>query len=374
MAEDSAQERTLPATPRRLQKAREEGQIVRSRELASTAVLAGAAIVFVMTGAKLYRGLSSMLIAGLSPTESQIFHTGAMLHHCWLLLEAAGLLVMPLFAIVVLCGLLGGVAIGGWSIATNRVVPDLSRLNPVEGVKRLASGQGVGELLKSILKLVVVSGISGVVLWAERGRMEALLYAPSRSAVFEAGSFFGYFFLYVAAATALVLVFDVPFQIRQYGKQLRMTPQEVREEMKETEGHPDVKRRVRKLQQDRARGRMMSRIPDADIIITNPTHFAVALSYEPAKRSAPIVVAKGANAIAQRIRELGKEHGIPVLESPRLARALYRHVPLEAEVPGTLYQAVAQVLAYVYKLNTGQDPDPPSDIDVPEDLLQGEAI
>lgn len=374
MAEGSAEERTLPATPRRRQKAREEGQILRSRELSSTAVLVGGGAVLFVAGGSLYHQIVSLLSNGLSLSTQDMFNTAAMFRHCLDLAGAGAMVLAQFFSVVMLCAVAGSIAIGGWSLTAKRIFPDSSRLNPIEGIRKLLSAQGLGELAKSIVKLLVVAGISALVLWRDYPRIDSLLLASPRDAVVDAGRMLVHLFLCVAAATVLVLLVDVPLQIYQYSKQLRMTPQEVREEMKETEGHPDVKRRVRRLQQEQARGRMMAAVPAADVIITNPTHFAVALRYQPDKRSAPIVVAKGINKVALRIRELAAEQGVPVLESPRLARALYRHVPLEGEIPGVLYQAVAQVLAYVYQLKSGAVPQPPSNIDVPDRLLGGETV
>lgn len=372
MAEQSAEERTLPATPRRRQKAREEGQILRSRELSSTAVLVGAASLFLVAGKTLYHEMMVLLTTGLSFGPQEVASSGAMLRDCLRLGRIAVVALVPLFSVVVVCGLAGSVAIGGWVFAPKRISPDSSRLNPLEGMRKLASAEGLGELGKSIVKLVVVASVSALFLYQDCPRIVSLLLAPSHEAVVKAGGIIGHLFLYVASATALVLLVDVPLQIRQYGKQLRMTPQEVKEEMKETEGHPDVKRRLRRLQQEKARGRMMASVPTADVVITNPTHYAVALRYQPGKRSAPVVVAKGINNVAFRIRELAEEHNVPVLESRKLARALYRHVPLEAEIPGILYQAIAQVLAYVFQLRSGESPEPPSNIEVPSELLVGD--
>lgn len=371
MAESPAQERTLPATPYKLRKARERGQVLRSKELASTAVLLGAAGLFLLAGEHLYQAARSMMAGGLTLAPVEIYNAESMLEAVKQIYLTAAQMLFPLFAVVVFAGILGGVAIGGWSFSGVPLKADFSRINPGEGIKKMVSMQGAGELVKTIIKLAVVAGAATVALWLERGKVFSLLADAPRAALLQTGILFAHFFLYMAAATVLVLAFDVPFQIRQYAKQLRMTTQEVKEEMKETEGHPEVRRRIRQLQQERARVRMMAQVPRADVVITNPTHYAVALRYEPTRRLAPIVVAKGANRIAEHIRKLAREHHIPVLEAPGLARVLYRHVDLEAEVPGTLYQAVAQVLAYVYQLKMGADPGPLGEIGVPNDLQRG---
>jgi len=373
VAESPAQERTLPATPHKLRKARERGQVLRSKELASTAVLLGAAGLFLLAGEHLYQTARSLMAGGLALTPIETYNTESMLEAVKQIYLTAARMLFPLFAVVVFAGILGGVAVGGWSFSGVPLQADFNRINPGEGIKKIFSMQGGGEMAKAIIKLTVVAGAAAAALWAERGEVFGLLNDAPRTALLQAGILFAHFFLYIAAATVLVLIFDVPFQIRQYAKQLRMTPQEVKEEMKETEGHPEVRRRIRQLQQERARVRMMARVPHADVVITNPTHYAVALRYEPTRRLAPVVVAKGANRIAERIRKLAREHHVPVLEAPGLARALYRHVDLEAEVPGTLYQAVAQVLAYVYQLKMGTDPGPLGELEIPDDLQRGAA-
>lgn len=369
MADDQGQERTLPATPQRRQKAREKGQVLRSRELSSTAVLLGGAVLFVASGAKLYSQISGVMIAGLSPTPNDIFNTVAMLQHLAQLFWTVADALVPLLGVVMVGAMLGGVAVGGWSFSLNPIMPDWSRIDPIGGLKKVISSQGGGELLKTIIKAIVIVIASSIWLWVDRWKIVDLPRAPAYDAITQAGVLFARFFLYLAGTTIVVLVFDLPFQMQQYAKRLKMTHQEVREEMKETEGHPDVKRRIRQLQQERARHRMMAAVPDADVVITNPTRFAVALRYEPTHRGAPVVVAKGVNEVARRIREIAAENGVPLLESARLARALYRHVPLEAEVPSVLYKAIAQVLAYIYRLKTGDVAAELPEVEVPSDLV-----
>jgi len=372
MADDQGQERNLPATEHRKRKAREKGQVPRSRELSSTAVLLGGSVLFVATGAKLYSRVSDVMISGLSPRTGVEFHSAAMLHHFLQLCTIAAGALVPLLVAVTVCALLGGVAVGGWNISLTPVQPDWNRINPAKGLKKVLSSQGGGELVKAVIKAVVVAAASGLWLWIDRWRLVTLPRVPAYQAISQVGVLFAHFFLFLAATTILILVFDLPFQIRQHAKQLKMTHQEVKDESKETEGHPDVRRRIRQLQQEKARRRMMAAVPESDVVVTNPTHFAVALRYDPDRRGAPVVVAKGVDAVAQRIRDVAGGAGVPTLESPRLARALYRHVPLEAEVPSALYQAIAQVLAYVYRLKAGDDSAPPPEVEVPAELA-GEA-
>lgn len=365
MAEKSTEERTVPASPRRKQQARERGQVVRSKELSSSAVLLAGAILALATGGKIYDFATHVMANGLAISSGEAFHTQQMLGAGFALIRDGAIFVLPLFLIVLVAGSLGGIAIGGWNFSGQALVPDLSRINPAEGIKRIFSVHGLGELAKAVLKLLLIGAAAFIIGWLKLNTLIGLENQAPHSALIHAGILFARFFLYIAAATVLILAFDIPFQIWQYNKQLRMTRQEAKDDMKETEGRPEVRQRIRRMQQERARQRMMSEVPKADVIVTNPTHYAVALRYQPDRRRAPVVVAKGAEELARRIRDLASENRVPILEAPALARSLYRHVPLDGEIPGALYQAVARVLAHVYQLRTGQRPDPLGDVPVP---------
>ncbi|GAA4344368.1 flagellar biosynthesis protein FlhB [Pigmentiphaga soli] len=264
---------------------------------------------------------------------------------------AAGLLaIAPVLAAGMVAGVLGSVGLGGLVLSPKALMPDFSRLSPLKGFGRILSLNGLVELGKSLLKVFVLGGVAAMLVWSEVDVWPALALPAVPMALAQLGGMMSHHALALSGALFVIAAADVPFQWWNHHKQLRMTLEEAKQENKETEGDPQVKGKIRQLQRERARARMMQAVPTADVVVTNPAHYAVALKYDDRKMSAPRVVAKGTDEIAARIRELAAEHGVSVVESPPLARALYRHAELEAEVPVELYRAVAQVLAYVYQL------------------------
>ena len=260
--------------------------------------------------------------------------------------------VLPIFGCLVVLVLLAGVALGGWNFSPAALVPDFTRLSPLEGVKRLFGLRGVTELAKALLKFVVVGGVcAGVVVWLFKDVLALGRMAP-RAAIGRGAGLLSWAFVWLCASLALVAIVDVPLQLFQFKRALRMTRQEVRDEAKEHDGSPQTKQRIRALQQATARRRMMHNVPSADVVIVNPTHFAVALKYDPKSMRAPQVVAKGVDLVAQNIRRIAEEHRVPIFDSPRLARALYKSTDLNREIPAGLYMAVAQVLSYVFRIRT----------------------
>ncbi|OIQ66947.1 flagellar biosynthetic protein FlhB [mine drainage metagenome] len=253
--------------------------------------------------------------------------------------------------------------------SVDALMPDFSRLDPVAGLGRVFSLHGLGELGKAALKALVLGVAALVVLRGERGALLQLLQVEPTQALVQMGLLCVKAFLWMALATALVAAVDVPMQIFQFNKKLKMSRQDMKDESRESEGNPEVKQRMRSLQRERARRRMMAAVPKADVVVTNPTHFAVALGYQEGRNSAPVVLAMGADAIAARIREVAAEHGVPLVEAPPLARALYRYAELEREIPATLYNAVALLLAYVYQLRAlPAAPALPRDWPIPAEL------
>lgn len=373
MAEDSDLERTEEPTGRRIDQAREQGQVLHSRELGTFLVLmVSAACLWMLGGSFLHR---SMLIAkkGFSIDLQQAYEPAQMLTRLADISGDAMLAFFPFFAALVVAALLPPFFLNSWVFAPKAFVPDLTRLSPLSGFGRMFSWSSLMELGKATLKAFLVGGVAVLLIWKERDEIFGLLAEPLGSGLAHAGSLVIYSFLILVATLALVVAIDVPFQIWQYFDKLKMSKDEVKQEMKEMLGDPQVKGRIRSLQMQAARKRMMSAVPQADVIVTNPTHFAVALSYK-AGMAAPKVVAKGMGAVAQRIKEVAAEHGIPQLEAPPLARALYRHGNLDAEIPGALFTAVAEVLAYIYQLSTwravgGVYPTPPRNLPVPPELV-----
>jgi flagellar biosynthetic protein FlhB len=266
--------------------------------------------------------------------------------------------------------------LSGWLFSTKAFTPDFGRLSPLKGLGRIFSAEGLAELGKAIAKAVLVGALGGIYLWTHREELIGLASLSPTQGLIETGSMIQGSMLVLAGALALIAMIDVPIVLWRHHKQLRMSLEEVKREMRESDGDPQLKAHIRSQQREMARNRMMAEVPNADVIVTNPTHFAVALSYQDGKHGAPRVVAKGRGDIALRIREIGAEHRVPVLEAPPLARALYAHTEIGDEIPQVLYNTVARVLAYVYQLkrydfNGGAQPHAPEDLSVPEDMDPG---
>ncbi len=281
------------------------------------------------------------------------------------------LLYLPMAITVVVSAVGANLMLSGWVFSTQALEPDFSKMNPIPGIARMFSRTALAELIKALLKGGLIAGVAGWMIWHQHDGILALANEPLESAVVHFGQIAMFTFLASVAAFALIVLLDVPFQLWNYHHGLRMTKEEIRQEGKEIEGDPQIKARIRSLQREAARRRMMQAIPQADVVVTNPMHFAVALKYEEKGMSAPVVLAKGSQLIAERIKELAREHRIPVVEAPPLARALHRHVEVGETIPATLFTAVAQVLAYVYQLNQSLSPVLPNDWQVPPKLDPG---
>jgi flagellar biosynthetic protein FlhB len=365
---DSAEEKTLPATEKRRRDAREKGQVPRSRELSTAVVMGAGAFLLVAWGETLGAQALAFMRDALSfdatrlndPARMPAIIGGGML---------SGLLtVAPIFAATFFAALIAPMLIGGWNLSSKALQPDLNRLNPVSGIGRMFSSNSLVELGKSIAKFLIVGFVAWVSWWGDRGELLGLGVEPSTQAIGHGLSMVGSTFVWMCAALGLIAFIDVPWQLFSYAKQLKMSRQEVKQEYKQSEGSPEVKGRIRRLQAELAQRRMMEKVPTADVIVTNPTHYAVALKYTAAKNRAPVVIAKGVDTIAAAIRDKAGEHRIPIIEAPPLARALYRGCDLDDEIPGPLYAAVAQVLTYVYQLKAwkgGERPPVPRVGDVP---------
>ncbi|MEK8090551.1 flagellar biosynthesis protein FlhB [Thermithiobacillus plumbiphilus] len=373
MAEESFQEKTESPSPRREQEARDKGQVARSRELSTGMVLLASAGGLMAMGPGLYRAMAEMLEQGLHIDRQAAFDPALMLTAAAAPLSKMAVIFTPLALLLLLAVILPNFLVGGWIFSSKALMPDFSRLSPAKGLGRMFSKHALMELVKAILKLLAVGGVALWVLWDARMDLVSLANEPFSQASTHLGSLALRIFLILAAATALVVAVDVPFQLWSHHQQLKMTKEEVRQESKESDGDPHVKGRIRALQREAARKRMMSEIPTADVVVTNPTHFAVALRYKDGGMRAPQVVAMGADFLAARIREVAQEHYVPILEAPPLARALYHNSDIGQEIPAALYTAVAEVLAYVYQLRVykqqgGAAPQAPRELDVPADL------
>jgi flagellar biosynthetic protein FlhB len=345
-------ERTEEPTQRRLQEARERGHVPRSRELTNFATMIGGSAGLVALGGSLAARMAETMRHGLSIAPRELEDAGGMAASLGTATGGVLTMLLPLFAMLIGVTLLASVILGGWNFSGQAMVPDFARMSPIAGLGRLFGLRGASELGKALLKCVLVGGVcAGVVSFTFRDVL-ALGHMEPRAAIGRGADLLGWSFIWLCASLALVAVVDVPLQLFQYKRSLRMTRQEVRDESKELDGRPETKQRIRQMQQQLARRRMMHAVPTADVVIVNPSHFAVALKYEPKRMRAPRVVARGVDLVAQNIRRIAAENRVPVFEAPKLARALYRSTDLNKEIPSGLYVAVAQVLSYIFRIKT----------------------
>ncbi|MFM7708639.1 MAG: flagellar biosynthesis protein FlhB [Gammaproteobacteria bacterium] len=367
MAERDDQERTQEATPKKREDARKKGQVPRSVDLGAAAVTLATAGALFAFGSGAAQGLMGMLTEGLTLRSTELAHDDVMLRHLGELSALALLAVVPLFAAMLVAAIAAPAMIGGWNFSSESLSFKPERLDPVAGFGRMFSLRSLVELIKSLAKFALIAAIGVLVIRSQIGEIRALATQPLGPAIIESGRMALFALLAMAAGLGLIAGIDAPFQLWQYAKELRMSHQEIREETKESEGSPETRGRIRSMQQAAARRRMMQDVPKADVVVTNPTHFAVALRYDEKQDHAPVVLAKGADDVAARIRDAAREHGVPLVSAPPLARALFRHVDIGRPIPHTLFVAVAQVLTYVFQLKLarrrGYAPPKPPEID-----------
>jgi len=373
MAEDSGQEKTEEPSAKRLQDAREKGQVARSKELTTMMMLIGSAICLLIFGDDIITELMNIMGASFQMRREDIFDPSYMMlmfiehvsHGLWVL--------APIFVILLVAAVAGSVALSGWNFSTKALAPKMSKLSPLKGVKKMVGPQAAMELVKALLKFFLLAGVGIFILWGLAPDLMMLGREPLPRALAHAGDMVLWAFLAASSTMVIVAVIDAPFQAWNNKRQLKMTHQEVRQEHKDTDGSPEMKQKVRQTQMDMAARRMMADVPDADVIITNPTHYSVAIKYDQKGERAPVVVAKGMDHIALEIRRIALETEVPILSAPPLARAVYHSTELDEEIPEGLYLAVAQVLAYVYQLkNMGpqgaRKPLNTDDFPIPDDM------
>lgn len=378
MAEESDLERTEPASPRRLEQAREEGNVPHSRELMAFMVMAAGAGTFWVLGSWIAQGIADVIRHGLSFDRTAAFDTAIMRGGSLSLTVDALMYIGPLFLIIIAAIIATPFVMGGWVFSPKAFKLDFTRIDPIKGLDRMFSWQSIAELVKAILKAILIGGVLFWVVRHEQDRLFGLLAQPIETGLASFSQVLFFSFVALIGGLAIIAAIDVPFQLWQYHDRLKMTREELRKEARESEGDPQLKARIRSQQREMARSRMMSEVPKADVVVTNPTHFAVALKYDSSAMQAPVVVAKGMNLIAQRIRDLAGEHHVPILEAPPLARALHRHADIGDQIPAALYASVAEVMAWVYQLNTFAEqagtmspPTAPAQIAVPPELDPG---
>jgi flagellar biosynthetic protein FlhB len=350
VSEQSDQEKTEPASPRRLEKSREDGQVARSAELSTFAVLISAGAGLWMMSGYLADQLATLMRDGMRVSRESGFDSARMGERLFDQTSDILIAFSPFLILMFIVALVAPMLVSGWLFTWKSVAPDFKRLNPLTGVGRIFSVHSLVELAKALLKATIIGGVGIWIIWHNKEAVLSLIAMPITAGAGDMSELVITSFILIAGSMVLIATVDVPFQLWEHHRKLKMTKEEVRQENKETEGDPLVKGRIRAQQRAMARKRMMAAIPKADVIITNPTHYSIALKYEEGKMRAPRVVAKGTHLLALKIREVGREHQVPILEAPPLARALYRHAELGDEIPQPLYNAVAEVLAYVYQV------------------------
>ena len=372
MAEDSEAEKTEDASDRRLQQAREEGDVPRSREVATFTVLMAAGAGLYMMGSSMADRLGATLKSGLSLTREQVYNPDILITR--ILTDIVNVLItfLPIGLAVMVVALISPIFVGGWLFSAKAFMPKFSKLNPISGITNMVSKNSLVELFKAIVKTIVVGSVAYMVIMKHKDAMFGLANEPLRESSAHLLDMMAMSFLWLVGALGFIAVIDAPYQIWHYANKLKMTRQEMIQESKENDGNPQIKGKIRQMQREMAKGRMMQDVPTADVVVTNPTHYAVALKYADGSNGAPKVVAKGTDEVAAKIRELAKEHKVAILEAPALARALHKHTEIGDEIPARLYAAVAEVLAYVYQLRAyrpgGRYPDRPTKLEVPADM------
>ncbi|WP_027911368.1 flagellar biosynthesis protein FlhB [Pseudomonas sp. URMO17WK12:I4] len=378
MAEsESGADKSEEPTEKRRRESREKGQIARSKELNTFAIMLAGTGGLLATGGSIGNAMLEIMRGNFSlPREILMDERNMAL---WL--AASGQLaldaLLPLLIVLLVMSIVGPIALGGWLFSAKAMAPKFSRMNPLAGLKRMFSMKALIELLKALAKFIVILMVALVVLSMDRDDLLAIANEPIESAIMHSAQVVGWSALWMSFGLILIAAVDVPFQLWDNKQKLMMTKQEVKDEYKDSEGKPEVKQRIRQLQHQMTQQRMMQAVPQADVVITNPTHFAVALKYDPQTGQAPMLLAKGGDFVALKIREIATEHSVLILESPALARSIYHTTELDQEIPAGLYLAVAQVLAYVYQIRQfqagkGKRPAPLKDLPIPPDLRRDE--
>lgn len=371
--DESGQEKTEEPTERKKEKAREDGQIPRSRELTTTLLLLSGSIGLMLLGPYMAGMLAGVFEHNFALEREVVFNTAHMVEHLAESLYFGVVSMLPLFLILAVASFLGPIGLGGWMFSGKSMAPKGSRLNPISGLKRMFSLKALVELAKALGKVLLIMSVAIGLLVVQQQDMLRLIDQQTIVAMKHSVWLTAVGAIALSAVTIAIAMIDIPFQIFENKKKLRMSRQEVKDEMKDTEGKPEVKSKVRQLQRDMAQRRMMADVPKADVVITNPTHYSVALRYDPDTMNTPVLLAKGTDQIAFKIREIARAHRIDVMESPALSRAIYYTTELEQEIPADLYMAVAQVLAYVFQLRNyrrgrGEKPSYPRNVQVPRNM------
>ncbi|MGZ5050362.1 MAG: flagellar biosynthesis protein FlhB [Methylobacter sp.] len=367
------EDKTEDPTSKRLSEAKKKGQIARSRELNMVAMLIASAAFLTMQGEKIGKGLLDMMRTELHPSRATIFDPASMVLHFKQTMLDGLLLIAPFLAVMVIVAFVMPITIGGWVFSWDAIAFKPDKMNPITGIARMFALRGLIEMLKALLKVLLVFAVAYVLYDDFINELLGLGAEGLTDSISHSLHIIGKCFLLLSASLVLVAMIDVPYQLWDYNKNMKMSKQEIKDEFKESEGSPEIKGRQRRMQMEMTQRRMMEAVPKADVVVTNPSHYAVALKYDQNSDGAPKLVAKGVDLIAAQIRNAAIGADVPLVASPPLARALYYSTELEQEIPQGLYMAVAQILAYVYQLKTADKyswnvPTPPEDIEVPDEF------
>lgn len=370
MAEESDVEKTEPASPQRLEKAKEDGQTPRSRELNTFMLLIVGVSTLWLISQSLYTTLRGVIRNSMWFEPKLAYDESVMLTNAALSAWNAFLAMLPLYGVLFVIAIFSSVVLGGLIFSVKPLQPKLEKLNPLKGIKRMFSAQTLIELLKALGKATLIGTVSVMVMWHYREEMLGLMQLPATEAMAKGLKLVALCCLLIVSSLILIVAIDVPWQLFSHHKKLRMSKQDLKEEHKQSDGDPHVKGRMRAQQREMAQRRMMAAVPHADVVITNPTHYAVALKYNEGGGGAPKVIAKGSDLIAQRIKQIASESKIPLFEAPPLARILHKHVELDHEIPVELYSAVAEILAWVFQLRVWEQgqgfmPTTPTNLNIP---------
>ena len=369
--EQQGQERTEQPTAKRLSEARKKGQVARSRELNTLLVMLASAIALWVLSGPAVSGITDIMSSALSPEGDVLKNPELIPGHLASVMLSALLLITPFLLITVVAALAGPAAMGGLLFSPEAIAFKLEKLDPIKGLGRVFSTKGLIELAKALLKFFLVLGVAVLVYKFLEREVMALIRFDVVEGIVRAGGMIMLALVLLSATLVLIAAIDVPYQLWSHNKQMKMTKQEIKDEGKETDGRPEVKARVRQLQREASQRRMLQDVPDADVVITNPTHYSVALKYDAKGSGAPRVVAKGQDLIALKIRSIAIEHDVAIYEEPPLARALHGTTEIGDEIPGPLFLAVARVLAYVFHLKTASPTDyipRPEAVELPSDF------
>ncbi len=377
MSEDSDLEKTEPASGRKIEKAREQGQVPKSQELMSFVSMIVASSTLIMMSTTFLEYFSKLMKQALIFDRKLITNPHDTLEVFYHMAWDTLFILLPFLVIVMIAVIVSSMSMTGMLFSLESLAPKFDKLNPIAGLGRMFSKNSLVQLSLSVLKAILIGSLAYLVVQNRQAELLGLISEPFAESFNHVWQIVIWTFIWLAGSMLFLVLIDVPYQLYTYNEQMKMTKQEAKDEAKESDGNPEIKSRIRSLQRQAARKRMMSNVPQADVIVTNPTHFAVALKYDNKEMAAPIVLAKGTLKLAERIIEIGKENKIAVLQYPPLARALYKHVEVEQEIPSALYSAVAEILAYIYQLRRyetlgGERPEMPKNLEVPEDLDPGE--